>query len=122
MKKKTLIIVIAALVVVAFAWILTAKQVAAPQITTKTPAATSTQPKLAPTTSTPLSAHVKVTSPKKNETVGKIFTVEGEAPGPWYFEATFPVQVRNADGDLLANAPAQAQGEWMTDKLVAFKA
>lgn len=90
--------------------------------------ATSTATSTRPTTTTtgpkeePLSKKVTVTSPKPNATVGKTFTVAGTAPGPWFFEASFPIQVRGADNQILATTPAQAQGEWMTTELVTFTA
>ena len=74
------------------------------------------------TSTQPLHARVAVTSPKKNETVGKIFVVAGQAPGPWFFEAVFPIQVRDESGNVIARAQGQAQGEWMTEGQVTFTA
>lgn len=68
----------------------------------------------------PLSSRVTVDAPKAGVTVGKTFTVEGEAPGNWYFEASFPIQVRSAEGDVIGRAVAQAQSDWMTTELVSF--
>jgi immunoglobulin-like protein involved in spore germination len=48
-------------------------------------------------------------------------TLEGRARGTWYFEASFPVYLLNANGDTIARVPAQAQGEWMTREFVPFK-
>jgi hypothetical protein len=48
--------------------------------------------------------------------------VEGSAPGGWYFEASFPVRLEDAAGRVLAEAPAQAEGEWMTPGEVPFHA
>ena len=84
-------------------------------ITATSPAATSTAPE-------PLHARVVVTSPKANATVGKTFTVAGEAPGNWYFEAVFPVQVRDKDNNKIGQAQGQAQSDWMTTAQVPFKA
>ena len=39
-----------------------------------------------------------------------------------FFEASFPVVVLDKNGQVLANGIAQAQGDWMTENLVAFKA
>jgi hypothetical protein len=50
------------------------------------------------------------------------FTLAGRARGPWFFEASFPVYLIDADGDTLAVIPAQAEGEWMTLAFVPFKA
>jgi len=48
--------------------------------------------------------------------------VDGEARGPWFFEATFPVEIRLNDGVILAEGYAQAQDEWMTTEVVPFYA
>lgn len=50
------------------------------------------------------------------------FIVSGEARGPWYFEASFPVEVLDKDGKQIARGVAQAQGEWMTEEFVPFRA
>jgi hypothetical protein len=47
--------------------------------------------------------------------------VTGEARGSWYFEASFPVKVLDAQGNVLASGPAQAQGAWQTTDFVPFK-
>jgi hypothetical protein len=54
---------------------------------------------------------------------GKIsspLTVSGRARGTWYFEASFPVILKDSSGTVLAQAPAQAQGDWMTENWVPF--
>lgn len=66
--------------------------------------------------------NIKVELPFPDAVVGKEFSVIGEARGTWYFEASFPVQVLDKDGNQLAVVPAQAQGEWMTEDFVPFKA
>ncbi len=38
----------------------------------------------------------------------------------WFFEASFPVQLLNADGVEIASGVAQAGGEWMTESYVPF--
>ncbi len=53
----------------------------------------------------------KITSP---------FNLTGSASG-WYFEASFPVQLKDAQGNVIAQGPAQAQGDWMTSDFVPFK-
>lgn len=53
--------------------------------------------------------------------VASPLTVEGEARGAWYFEASFPIEVRDADNNTIALAPAQAQDEWMTENFVPFR-
>lgn len=85
--------------------------------TVVTPVATST-----PTATSTLSDLIKVTSVKANDAIQSPITITGEARGTWYFEASFPVELRDAKGKVLAQVPAQAQDEWMTTKFVPFKA
>lgn len=47
-------------------------------------------------------------------------TITGSARGNWYFEASFPIELRNASNTLLAQSIAQAQGNWMTTNFVPF--
>lgn len=65
---------------------------------------------------------ITVSSPLPNAVIKSPVTVRGEARGQWYFEASFPVKVVDANGKVLASAPAQAQGEWMTTEYVPFAA
>ena len=48
--------------------------------------------------------------------------IAGSARGPWFFEASFPVYLLDADGDTIARIPAHAGGEWMTTEFVPFSA
>lgn len=72
---------------------------------------------------------IKVVSPKANELVSSPLVVSGQARGTWYFEASFPVRLVDANGVELAVVPAQAQGDpatgevsWMTEDFVPFLA
>lgn len=65
---------------------------------------------------------VQVELPFPGAVTGKVFSVIGKARGQWFFEASFPVVVLDKDGNQLAAVPAQAEGEWMTNDFVAFKA
>lgn len=65
---------------------------------------------------------IAVEVPFPGAVVGKEFSVVGQARGPWYFEAVFPVEVVAPDGTVLAQAQAQAQSEWMTESFVPFRA
>lgn len=60
-------------------------------------------------------------SPQPNDTVASPLTVTGKARGSWYFEASFPVKLVDANGTVLASGPATAQGDWMTAEFVPFK-
>lgn len=91
-------------------------------VATSTPETPVEQVPVTPTPSTdqPLSARVIVTTPAKNTTVGSTFAVKGQAPGNWFFEASFPLQVRDPDGNVIARTFASALGEWMTTEQVEF--
>jgi hypothetical protein len=54
--------------------------------------------------------------------VASPLVVEGAAPGDWYFEAQFPAKLVGADGTVLAEAPALAQSDWMTEAPVPYRA
>lgn len=49
-------------------------------------------------------------------------SVEGEARGIWFFEASFPVRLEDASGKLIAQVPAEALSNWMTQEFVPYKA
>lgn len=61
-----------------------------------------------------------VTAPVASSRVTSPLRVEGSAPGDWFFEAVFPLQLRSPDGELIAEAPARAQTQWMTERPVPF--
>jgi Immunoglobulin-like domain of bacterial spore germination len=64
---------------------------------------------------------IMVDLPFPGAVTGKTFSVSGKARGNWYFEASFPVEVRDSKGNVLVQKPAQAQSEWMTTDFVPFK-
>ena len=53
--------------------------------------------------------------------VGKEFSVVGKARGNWFFEASFPFDLRDPSGKIITQSYAQAEGEWMTTEFVPFK-
>ncbi|MCE9540956.1 Gmad2 immunoglobulin-like domain-containing protein [Candidatus Kaiserbacteria bacterium] len=118
------IIVILLIVIGAMAWFLFSTQAPEGTVTgSTTGTVTGTATGSTPATSTqPLSAQVLVTSPARNAIVEKVFVISGTAPGPWYFEASFPIKVIDANGNVIANTHGQAQGDWMTTGLVTFTA
>ena len=70
--------------------------------------------------STTLQVHVA--APTANTTVMSPLKVTGEARGNWYFEASFPVKLINAQGVVLASGHVQATSDWMTTDFVPFTA
>jgi hypothetical protein len=57
-----------------------------------------------------------------NQKITSPVSVTGEARGYWFFEASFPVKLLDKNGNVIAQTPAQAQGEWMTEDFVPFSA
>jgi hypothetical protein len=64
---------------------------------------------------------IRVSAPVADAVLSSPFVITGEARGTWYFEATFPVTLLDADGKPVISTFAQAQGEWMTEQLVPFR-
>lgn len=60
--------------------------------------------------------------PAKNMAISSPFVVSGKARGYWFFEASFPIELRDMQGNLLETIIAQAQGDWMTTEFVPFTA
>lgn len=88
-----------------------------PQIPDTSPTPT---PTATPTATSSVADLIHVTSVKQGDSIGSPITIKGEARGNWYFEASFPVELKNAKGESLVVKPAQAQGDCMTEKFVPF--
>jgi hypothetical protein len=69
-----------------------------------------------------LHERVVVTAPESGQRVFENFTVTGEAPGNWFFEASFPIKVLDENGNTLVTVVATALTDWMTTEQVPFKA
>lgn len=67
---------------------------------------------------------IQVELPYPNAVVGKDFSVIGKVRGNWFFEASFPVEVLDKDGKVLAVGIAKPRNgeDWMTMQSVNFKA
>ncbi|MGE0740988.1 MAG: Gmad2 immunoglobulin-like domain-containing protein [Hyphomonadaceae bacterium] len=65
---------------------------------------------------------VQVMAPAENASSESPLGVEGVAPNDWYFEATFPIRLETAAGEVLAEAPAIAGSDWMAEGPVPFSA
>jgi len=81
--------------------------------------ATSTIP-TATTTTILGNDEIKIYKLTSGQTITSQTTIEGEAKG-WYFEASFPVELVDANGKILFQGPATAQKDWMTSAFVPFK-
>ena len=65
---------------------------------------------------------IRVLTPRLNQIIESPVVIEGEARGYWFFEASFPIELLDANRTPLGVAVAQAQGEWMTEDFVPFQA
>lgn len=64
---------------------------------------------------------IKVSAPLSDQSVsGSPLVISGEARGYWFFEASFPARIYDANGIELGLAVVQADGEWMTENFVKF--
>jgi len=64
---------------------------------------------------------IVIDGPKPGTSVTSPLKVTGRARGTWYFEASFPVELKDMNGQQLALAPAQALSDWMTTDWVPFE-
>ncbi len=67
---------------------------------------------------------IRIEKPRPNDKVLSPLEIKGEARGFWFFEASFPVKLLDANGKELEVNPSyvQAKGEWMTEDFVPFEA
>ena len=65
---------------------------------------------------------ISVDAPLINALVTSPLEIKGKARGGWFFEASFPVKIVDANNNLLGQWHAEAQDEWMTTDFVPFKA
>ena len=86
-----------------------------------------------PTASSGIPDMLVVDAPKAGSVVASPLSVKGSARGTFYFEASFPIELQDANRQEIAVVPAQAQahpnfaeqnlggqGEWMTENFVPF--
>lgn len=66
--------------------------------------------------------NIKVSKPMSGDTISSPVEIIGEAKGTWFFEGDFPVKLLDKNGKIIAEAPARALGEWMTEDFVPFRA
>jgi hypothetical protein len=65
---------------------------------------------------------IEVTFPKENAVVTSPLKVTGKAKGTWFFEASFPVRLKDMpQNKVLAVGIATAKTDWMTTDFVEFE-
>jgi len=65
---------------------------------------------------------VVVDSLAQNEGIHSPLAITGTAIGLWFFEADFPIVLKDGNGTTLATAIATAKSNWMTVDYVPFEA
>lgn len=71
----------------------------------------------------PAGEMIKIENPEPEAKISSPLPIKGVAKGYWYFEGTFTVKLYDDVTDsLVAQSSAEADGEWMTEQFVPFKA
>lgn len=64
---------------------------------------------------------IRISEPRPNVVVKSPLVVKGMARGNWFFEASFPVELFDSSGEIIARGVATAKGDWMTTEFVPFE-
>jgi len=64
---------------------------------------------------------IQVSQPRPNDLIASPLEIKGEARGYWYFEASFPVKLLDANGTEIGLGIAQAKSDWMIEDFVPFE-
>jgi len=64
---------------------------------------------------------IRISKPQPNEVVKSPLEITGEARGYWFFEASFPIKLRDENGKELGTTIAQAKSDWMTEDFVPLE-
>lgn len=64
---------------------------------------------------------IVVRSPQPGQAIASPLIVEGEARGPWFFEANAGLVLVDWDGRIIAEKYIETLGEWMTIEKVPFR-
>jgi hypothetical protein len=105
--KQTLTILVLAFAVAAGVYLSYRPEIAPPPTVSSAPLADDT---------------VVIYEPLPESVISSPLKIRGKARGFWFFEASFPVTLTNWDGLIIAQTPAQALGDWMTEDWVEFEA
>jgi hypothetical protein len=67
-----------------------------------------------------LSDFIIVDSPQPDQIITSPLLIEGQARGTWFFEASFPIRLLDAEGNIITEHYAQTEEEWMTEEFISF--
>lgn len=65
---------------------------------------------------------ITTATPRPNDILTSPVTITGQARGPWFFEGEFPIYLYDIESNLIGQASATANGDWMTEEFVDFSA
>lgn len=65
---------------------------------------------------------IQVFYPETGSIVKSPLHIFGKARGTWFFEASFPVILKDMNGEIISTGVAKADGDWMTTDFVDFTA
>lgn len=65
---------------------------------------------------------IRIDTPRPNQIISSPVIIQGQARGFWFFEADFPVKLLDGNGEVIAQAVARTQKDWMTEDFVLFQA
>ncbi len=68
-----------------------------------------------------LAPFLVIDAPRPGEKLSSPLKISGKAR-TWYFEGSFPLELRDGNGKVIAMGQATAAGDWMTDAFVPFTA
>lgn len=60
-----------------------------------------------------------VSTPLPGDAVESPLHISGKAKGTWFFEASFPIEIRS-DGEIIKEGSIETEEDWMTEELVSF--
>ena len=67
-------------------------------------------------------SEIIVDSPKVDSVISNKVKISGKAKGSWFFEAVFPIELQDPEGNIIATSTATAEGDWTTESFVPFTA
>jgi hypothetical protein len=65
---------------------------------------------------------IVVADPTPHEKTGQVIPVVGKARGGWFFEGSFPVEVRDMKGTVLGSGAASTKEDSLTNNFISFSA
>jgi hypothetical protein len=61
-----------------------------------------------------------LTYPKDNQEVRSPIKITGKARGTWFFEGSFPINLIDSNGNIIASSIATSTEDWMTSDFINF--